>query len=54
MIPGSGGSTPSAMAGRTSVPRSTARIRMAVSGAGMFRMMAVNTVTSSPMLHEKI
>lgn len=52
-MPGSMGSTPRAMAGRTSVPRSTAKIRTAVRGAGILRMIAMNMVTNSPMLQEK-
>ena len=54
MIPFSGGSTPSARAGRRSVPTFTERIRTAVSGAGRRIRIAVNTVISSPMLQENI
>ena len=48
------GSTPSARAGRMSVPTFTDRIRTAVRGAGRRAAIATKTVRSSPMLHENM
>ena len=53
-MPGSDGSTPSARAGRMSVPRSTARISTAVRGEGSPNIIAAKTTISSPVLHENI
>ena len=54
IIPGSGGSIPKERAGSTSVPKSTAKIRIAVRGAGRSTIIATKMVKSSPMLQEKI
>ena len=48
----SGGSSPSAMAGRPSVTRLISRIWMGSSGTGIPISMARNMVTTSPMLQE--